>query len=163
PNARWIHDALRFYMEFHKQAEGLDGCIVNDVLPIALLLRPDVLTFEDRNLAVGLDDGDHRGHTRVKPDGARVRVATRVDLSRARALVALGRATQGIVERGLLELQQGRSLLHAVQDADWVMEAINEDLVAKQRLFHAIEDVAGPEALVTSSSSGIPPTELFAR
>src|SRR5438874_13391295 len=28
-----------------------------------------------------------------------------------------------------LELQQGRSLLHAVQDADWVMEAINEDLV----------------------------------
>src|SRR5438552_10403905 len=43
------------------------------------------------------------------------------------------------------------------------MEAINEDLVAKQRLFHAIEDVAGPEALVTSSSSGIPPTELFAR
>src|SRR6058998_4441219 len=36
PNARWIHDALRFYMEFHKQAEGLDGCIVNDVLPIAL-------------------------------------------------------------------------------------------------------------------------------
>ena len=82
---------------------------------------------------------------------------------RARALVALGRATQGIVERGLLELQQGRSLLHAVQDADWVMEAINEDLVAKQRLFHAIEDVAGPEALVTSSSSGIPPTELFAR
>src|SRR3989475_776132 len=82
---------------------------------------------------------------------------------RARALVALGHATQGIVERGLLELQQGRSLLHAVQDADWVIEAINEDLVAKQRLFHAIEEVAGPEALVTSSSSGIPPTELFAR
>src|SRR5439155_791174 len=87
PNARWIHDALRFYMEFHKQAEGLDGCIVNDVLPIALLLRPDVLTFEDRNLAVGLDDGDHRGHTRVKPDGARVRVATQVDMSRVRPLL----------------------------------------------------------------------------
>ena len=88
PNARWIHDALRFYMEFHKQAEGLDGCIVNDVLPIALLLRPDVLTFEDRNLAVGLDDGDHRGHTRVKPDGARVRVATQVDMSRVRPLLS---------------------------------------------------------------------------
>jgi len=88
PNARWIHDALRFYIEFHKQAEGLDGCIVNDVLPIALLLRPDTLTFEDRNLVVGLDDGDHRGHTRVKPDGARVRVATQVDMNKVRPLLS---------------------------------------------------------------------------
>src|SRR2546430_2182537 len=70
-NARWIHDALRFYMEFHKQAEGLDGCIVNDVLPIALLLRPDALTFEEQRIVVDLSDGEHRGHTRVKPDGAR--------------------------------------------------------------------------------------------
>src|SRR3989442_929975 len=88
PNARWIHDALRFYIEFHKQAEGLDGCIVNDVLPIAVLLRPDTLTFEDRNLAVGLDDGGHRGHTRGKPDGARVRVATQVDMSKVWPLLS---------------------------------------------------------------------------
>src|SRR5204863_152322 len=107
-NARWIHDALRFYMEFHKQAEGLDGCIVNDVLPIALLLRPDALAFEEQRIVVDLSDGEHRGHTRVKPDGTRVQVA-------------------------------------------------------KQKLFHAIEEVAEPEALVTSSSSGIPPTELFSR
>ena len=82
---------------------------------------------------------------------------------RARALVALERATQGIVERGLLELQQGRSLLQAVQDADWVIEAIPEDLLAKQKLFAAVEEVAGAETLVTSSSSGLPPSEVFAR
>ncbi len=82
---------------------------------------------------------------------------------RALALVALGRATQGIVERGLLEFHQGRSLLQAVQDADWVIEAITEELIAKQKLLESIEQVAGPDALITSSSSGLAPTDLFAR
>ena len=82
---------------------------------------------------------------------------------RARALVALDRATQGIVERGLLEFRQGRSLLQAVQDADWVIEAISEDLMAKQKLLESIEQVAAPDALISSSSSGLPPTDIFAR
>jgi len=92
PLARWIHDALRFYVEFHKQAEGLDGCIVNDVLPIAALIRPEALEFEEQRLVVdlGKEEGegkgkagageDQRGRTRAQPDGARVRVATRVDM-----------------------------------------------------------------------------------
>ncbi len=82
---------------------------------------------------------------------------------RTRALVALERATQGIVERGLLEFTQARSLLQAVQDADWVIEAISEDAIAKQKLFGSIEQVASPDTLLTSSSSGIPPAEIFAR
>ncbi|HVH67547.1 MAG TPA: 3-hydroxyacyl-CoA dehydrogenase family protein [Gemmatimonadales bacterium] len=82
---------------------------------------------------------------------------------RARALVSLGRATQGIVERGLLEFSQARSLLQAVQDADWVIEAIPEDLMAKQKLFDAIERLATPDALLTSSSSGLLPNDIFAR
>jgi 3-hydroxyacyl-CoA dehydrogenase len=82
---------------------------------------------------------------------------------RARALAALQRTTPGTVERGLLELQQGRSLLQAVQDADWVIEAIPEDVLAKQKLFEAIEQVAAPDALLSSSSSGLAPTEIFGR
>jgi 3-hydroxyacyl-CoA dehydrogenase len=82
---------------------------------------------------------------------------------RTRALVALERATQGIVERGLLEFTQARSLLQAVKDADWVVEAIPEDVIAKQRMFESIEQVAAPDALLTSSSSGIPPADIFAR
>ena len=82
---------------------------------------------------------------------------------RTRALVALERATQGIVERGLLELIQARSLLQALQDADWVVEAITEDVHAKQKLFAAIEQVAGPDALLSSSSSTLPPIEVFGR
>lgn len=83
--------------------------------------------------------------------------------ARARALVALERATAGIVERGLLELRHARSLLQAVNEADWIIEAISEDLFAKQRLLGAIQDCAGPEALVTSSSSGLNPHDIFGR
>src|SRR5205823_14478889 len=56
-----------------------------------------------------------------------------------------------------------RSLLQAVKNADWVIESISEDLMAKQRLFDSIEQVAGHDALLTSSSSGLPPGDIFAR
>ena len=82
---------------------------------------------------------------------------------RANALIAMGRASAGIVERGLFELQQAKSLLQAVRGADWVIEAIHEDLGAKQRLLESIEQVAGPDAIVTSSSSGLAPSDLFGR
>jgi purine nucleosidase len=88
PQARWIQDALRFYIEFHKRHEGLDGCIVNDVLPIAELVKPGALTFEEERLVVDLEEGEHRGHTRVDPGGARVKVATRVDVALVRPLLS---------------------------------------------------------------------------
>lgn len=88
PQARWIHDALRFYIEFHKQYEGLEGCIVNDVLAIAALLTPAALAFEEQRVVVDLEDGEHRGHTRLDPGGARVRVANRVDVGLVRPLLS---------------------------------------------------------------------------
>ncbi len=102
---------------------------------------------------VTLFDASARGLERAAADVPR----------RTRALVALERATQGIVERGLLEFEQARSLLQAVKDADWVIEAIPEDLIAKQKLFDSIEQVAAPEALLSSSSSGLLPNDVFAR
>src|SRR2546422_3663997 len=53
---------------------------------------------------------------------------------RTRALVALERATQGIVERGLLEFTQARSLLQAVQDADWVIRSEEHTSELQSRL-----------------------------
>ena len=102
---------------------------------------------------VSVFDASARGLERAATDVPR----------RSRALVALGRATSGIVERGLLEFHRARSLLQAVADADWVIEAVVEDMITKQKLFGAIEEVALPDALLTSSSSGLPPSELFAR
>lgn len=71
----WLHDALRFYVEFHKKQEGLDGAVINDVLAIAYLLQPDVLTFSDLRLSVDLDDGQSRGRTKLNPRGSFARVA----------------------------------------------------------------------------------------
>ena len=78
PLANWMHDALRFYLEFHRQYEKLEGVVVNDVLAIAALLQPDVLDFQDLRLSVDLDDGDDRGRTRVDPKGSIARVALQV-------------------------------------------------------------------------------------
>ena len=78
PLANWMHDALRFYLEFHRQYEKLEGVVVNDVLAIAALLQPDVLGFQDLRLRVDLDDADDRGRTRVDPKGSLTRVALEV-------------------------------------------------------------------------------------
>ena len=78
PLAGWLHDALRFYLEFHRQYEKLEGVVVNDVLAIAALLQPDALGFQDLRLTVDLDAGDDRGRTRVDPKGSLARVALQV-------------------------------------------------------------------------------------
>lgn len=101
---------------------------------------------------VGLFDSNARAMERALEDVPR----------RARALVAHQRATDGIVERGLLELQYARSLLQAASDADWVIEAITEDLIAKQKLVAAVDELALPGAVISSSSSGLHPKDVFA-
>lgn len=78
PQSPWLHDALRFYVEFHKKEEGLDGAVINDVLAIAYLIQPDVLTFSDLRLSVGLDDGNTRGRTKLDAKGSFTRVAMEV-------------------------------------------------------------------------------------
>jgi 3-hydroxyacyl-CoA dehydrogenase len=82
---------------------------------------------------------------------------------RTRALVALGRAPESIVERGLRELVRANFFSEAVQDADWVIESIHEDVLGKQKLLAAIEQTVGGDVLISSSSSGLPPTEIFGR
>jgi len=74
----WLYDALRFYVEFHKKQEGLDGAVINDVLAIAYLVQPGVLTFSDLRLTVGLDDGNTRGRTKLDAKGSLTRVAMEV-------------------------------------------------------------------------------------
>ena len=91
-------------------------------------------------------------------DGAVAEIARR-----ARALVALGRAPSQTVEQGLRRVRMGRSLLQACGSADWIIESVPEDLKVKQRLFENLSQVARPEAVLTSSSSGLPITEIAAR
>ena len=81
---------------------------------------------------------------------------------RARALATMGRASTETVERGLAGIKLGRSLLHACGDADWVIESVREDLHAKQRVFENLGQVARPQTIITSSSSGLPISEIAA-
>lgn len=87
PHATWLYEALRFYVDFHKEYEDLDGCVINDVLPIAALIDPSVLTFTAVKLAVGLDDGDQRGRTKATDDGHKAMMATAVETKPVKALV----------------------------------------------------------------------------
>jgi carnitine 3-dehydrogenase len=82
---------------------------------------------------------------------------------RATALVSLGRADAAVVAQGLRGVQVGRSLLHGCGPADWIIESVGEDLALKQRLFDNIGQVARPDAILTSSSSGLPITDIAAR
>jgi carnitine 3-dehydrogenase len=100
-----------------------------------------------------LFDTDVKAGDRAVPEIAR----------RARALAALGRAPAQTVEQGLRRVRMGRSLLQACGDADWIIESVPEDLKTKQRLFENLSQVVRPEAVITSSSSGLPITEIAAR
>ena len=57
----------------------------------------------------------------------------------------------------------GRSLLNAVTDADWIIDATASELIHRQRLLEQIEGVARMAAVVTCSAPGLSPTELCAR
>lgn len=93
PLVRWLGRALEYYVEFHRAQERLDGCVVNDVLPLGELLVPGLMTFERHPLTVDLHDGEHRGHTRVTREGVLTPVALRVDIPEMRRL--LGRVFGG--------------------------------------------------------------------
>jgi inosine-uridine nucleoside N-ribohydrolase len=97
----WLHDALRFYVEFHKKQEGLDGAVINDVLAIAYLIQPDVLTFSDLRLTVDLDDGQSRGRTKLNPKGSLARVAMDVHPPPVRRLLFERVLAGALVEEAL--------------------------------------------------------------
>lgn len=83
--------------------------------------------------------------------------------ARARALVQLRQLPRAVVEHGVQDLELGKSLLQVVAPADWIIEAITEDLSAKQRLVEAIDDVARPDAVISSSSHGFAPADIAVR
>jgi carnitine 3-dehydrogenase len=90
-------------------------------------------------------------------DAAMIEIAGRV-----RALMSLGRSGPG-AESGLQRLRPGRSLLQACGEADWVIECVTEDLALKQRLFENIEGIVRADALISSSSSAFPISEIGSR
>lgn len=53
-------------------------------------------------------------------------------------------------------------LANAVAGADWIQESVPETLTLKHRILPAIQDAAGPDAVIGSSTSGFKPSDLNA-
>ena len=87
-DARFWGDALGFYMDFHRGYEGLDGCVVNDPLAVALAADASLATWRDLRIGVSVRDDERRGAIVVDAAaGAPARVATTVDAIRVLALI----------------------------------------------------------------------------
>ena len=87
PLVSWLGHALQFYVQFHRSQERLDGCVVNDVLPIGELVAPGLLDLADLRISVNLENEEHRGHTREDPAGTASQVALGVDIDKMRGLL----------------------------------------------------------------------------
>ncbi len=63
---RFIADATRFYIEYHKTAQNIEGCAINDALAMALVFAPDLVTTEA--LYVDVETGDGPAHAATCAD-----------------------------------------------------------------------------------------------
>ena len=63
PLLRWWGDMLRFYEEFHRLREGLEGCIINDPLTIALAFAPQLGETRPMSVEISRHDDLTRGQS----------------------------------------------------------------------------------------------------
>ena len=63
PIPDFIADATRFYMEFHDEYQGIQGCVINDPLTLALTFTPDLCDYEEYFVDVDISGGVSMGKT----------------------------------------------------------------------------------------------------
>lgn len=63
--ASWFGSLLGFYVRFHREAEGLQGAVINDPLALALAVEPAWGRAEPVPVSVDLSDGPERGRTTI--------------------------------------------------------------------------------------------------
>ena len=63
PLTRFIADATRFYMEFHDEYQGIEGCVINDPLALALTFAPKLCTYQELFVDVDISGGVSLGKT----------------------------------------------------------------------------------------------------
>ncbi|MDQ6681819.1 MAG: nucleoside hydrolase [Chloroflexota bacterium] len=96
-----VRDAVRFYVEFHRKADGIDGCYLHDpVTLIASLLRPEAVTDEvEERLACDTSQSPYAAGSLYRsgiPERRIVRVAAALDpeMMRDELLGRLARAVE---------------------------------------------------------------------
>jgi purine nucleosidase len=63
PEVRWWAGMWRFYVEFHRRSERLEGCILNDPLAVGLLIRPELGRWAEMYVEVDTGWALTRGQT----------------------------------------------------------------------------------------------------
>ncbi len=63
PISSFIADSTRFYMEFHDAYQGIQGCIINDPLTLALTFDPYLCDYNEYYVDVDLSGGVSMGKT----------------------------------------------------------------------------------------------------
>jgi purine nucleosidase len=63
PLTRFITDATRFYMEFHDEYQGVEGCVINDPLALALTFMPELCDYRLLPVDVDISGGVSMGKT----------------------------------------------------------------------------------------------------
>lgn len=63
PIPPFIADATRFYMEFHDKYQGIQGCIINDPLTLALTFASELCDYEEHYVDVDISGGVSMGKT----------------------------------------------------------------------------------------------------
>ena len=89
-------------------------------------------------------------------DGALARFGEYAAKARARGKMDEGQAAA--VTRGVT----GTTDYAAIRGADWVLEAVTEDVSLKKQIFAQVETLIAPEALLTSNTSSLPASRIFA-
>lgn len=82
----FIDRSTSFYMEFHAEYQGIQGCAINDPLAAAILVKPDLVTFRDYYVDIELHgefttakiSADHFNATGIAPN-AKVAMEVNVD------------------------------------------------------------------------------------
>jgi len=63
PIPPFIKEATGFYMEFHKSYQGLEGCVINDPLALALAFAPELCDYQELYVDVDISGGVSMGNT----------------------------------------------------------------------------------------------------
>jgi purine nucleosidase len=79
PIPDFIADATRFYMEFHDEYQGIQGCVINDPLTLALTFAHELCNYSEYYVDVDVSGGISMGKTFAdfynmtgKPDNMKV-------------------------------------------------------------------------------------------
>ncbi|GAB4462462.1 MAG: nucleoside hydrolase [Anaerolineales bacterium] len=84
PITKFIKDATDFYMEYHDAWQGIQGCIINDPLALALTFAPGLCDYQSLPVDVDISGGVSMGKTfadfynyQKKPANMRVALGVR--------------------------------------------------------------------------------------